>query len=326
MPEVVLLGRDLHLALRRRGASLSEESRVCALDGVNVALRAGEVVGVVGASGAGKSSLVRVLACLASPDKGEVWWGGQRVDNLPEGERRAWRRQVQLVFQDPGSSFNPKHSVGFALREAARVGLGLRVPAARAAVVKVLQAVGFPSSQDLGKRIHEFSGGQKQRLALARALLVQPKALLLDEPVASLDAPLRRQFLRFLQQLVEAQKLAALVVTHDFRFLEGLAQRVLVLLAGKVVEEAPWPALRQHPRHPYTLALLQAAAGPRPQGEFLRLAPSGCAFRLLCPRASSLCLAEPPAQELGAHRVACHHPLEENPEGKNFVETRGEGG
>jgi len=327
MGEAVLVGRELTLAFPGRGRGRGGSGAVVALGGVSLALEEGEVLGVVGASGSGKSTLVRVLACLQPADSGEVWWAGERVDTMPERRRRRLRRLVQLVFQDPGASFNPRHGVGFALREAARVAQGLSGDEAEHAIARALEAVGLPlAGQELTRRIGEFSGGQRQRLALARALLTEPKALLLDEPVASLDAPLRRHFLASLRDLVERARLAALVVTHDFRVLQGLAHRVLVLLGGKVVEEAPWEVMRSTPRHPYTLALLQAAAGPRPGGVFLELAPSGCPYRSVCSRASAACGVFPPIGQLGPSWVACHHPLEENLEAQNLVQRQREGG
>lgn len=355
MAEAVLEGRDLVLVYAGRGrkglgGALGRGGSTCgvvALSGVSLAVEKGEVVAVVGASGSGKSSLVKVLACLQPATSGEVYWQGLRVDNLPEARRRPLRPTVQVVFQEPGSSFNPRHTVGFALREALRYGTAARhlrsstgpswlaeasafrrETAREAATMQLLfSLVGLPFSQELlARRIHEFSGGQRQRLSLARALAAGPEVLLLDEPVASLDVPVRRHFLASLRELVARTQLAAVVVTHDLSILDGLAHRVVVLLAGRVVEEGPWPDVKAEPMHPYTAALLQAAAGSaKPQRFFLPI-PSGCPFRPVCPKASPACLAEPTLEIQGKRKVACFHPLAGNISRENLVEPQREGG
>ncbi|MCS7182745.1 MAG: ATP-binding cassette domain-containing protein [Thermoanaerobaculum sp.] len=307
-------------------------SAVSALQGVSLAVGEGEVVAVVGASGSGKSSLLRLLACLQPPSAGEVWWQGMRVDHLSEARRRRLRHLVQMVFQEPGGSFNPRHSVGFALREALRRRVQVAGDQGKENLLEeqlrqLLERVDLPASQDfLARRIDQFSGGQRQRLALARALAVQPKALLLDEPVASLDLPLRRQFMSWLAQLVGGASLAVLLVTHDMSILQGLATRVAVLLAGKIVEEGPWEAVRDDPRHPYTRALLQASQRGYHLPRFFIPSPSGCAFRLACPQASAACEQQPGVCQEAARSWACFHPLRKNFPQENFVQAQGEGG
>lgn len=314
MAEVVLAAKELTLTFpaRRRGAQA-----VTALAGVSLQLAGGQTLGIVGATGSGKSSLVRLLACLLPPSSGEVYWAGTRVDHLSERRRRPLRRMVQVLFQDPGSSFNPRHSVGYALREAAKLGQGLRAGEIPEVVAETLRVVGLPPPQELGKRIYEYSGGQRQRLALARVLLAKPSVLLLDEPVAALDAPLRRRFARELHTLVRQSGAAAVIVTHDFGLLPGLVDRVAVLLGGRIVEEGPWHGVQQGPRHPYTQALLRAAEGPKPEGPFLQWAEVGCPFRCCCSWASQRCKELPPLVGVGGHRWACHHPLPETPEAKD---------
>lgn len=316
MAEIVLAARELALTFpaRRWGGGARA---VTALADVSLQLGQGQTLGIVGATGSGKSSLVRVLACLVPPSSGEVYWAGTRVDCLSERRRRPLRRMVQVLFQDPGSSFNPRHSAGFALREAAKLGRGLREAEIPDAVAEALRVVGLPPTEDLSKRIYEYSGGQRQRLALARVLLAKPSVLLLDEPVAALDAPLRRRFASELHLLVRQSGAAAVVVTHDFGLLPGVAERVAVLLGGRIVEEGPWQAVQKSPRHPYTAALLRAAEGPKPEGPFLQLAEVGCPFRCGCTRASQLCQELPPLPGDGGHRWACHHPLLKTPEAKD---------
>ncbi len=317
MGEVLLKGTHLHLAFAPRGGRVSRkapgEGGVVALCDVSLEVAAGEVLGVVGASGAGKSSLIKVLACLQRASAGEVYWQGVRVDHLSEGQLRPWRHLVQVVFQEPGSSFNPRHTVGFALREAfsvqkKRLGGGEVLENER--LRTLFSLVGLPFSQEfLSRRICEFSGGQRQRLSLARALAVQPKVLLLDEPVASLDVPVRRRFLQCLNELVSTTGLGVLVVTHDLSILDNVAHRVLVLLAGRVVEEGPWSQVRRFPLHPYTSALLDASRDVLRWQRFFLPAPSGCAFRLACPWVSPACLSDPQLQSIQQQRVACFHPL-----------------
>lgn len=328
MAESVLAASGITVRYPRRGVRGGHLSAsLTALANVSLRLGEGEVVGVVGASGSGKSSLVRSLACLTPIARGEVFWLGKRVDNLPERHRRPLRRLVQVVFQDPGSSFNPKHTVGFALREAARAVPEMSRRSTDEAIGEALSLVGMDAQGDtLSRRIGEFSGGQQQRLALARALLAQPKALLLDEPVGALDAPLRRGFMQLLQQAVRITRLSAVLVTHDFGILEGLVQRVMVLLGGHVVEEAPWETLRQQARHPYTWLLQQAAKGSSSEGLFLSQSTGGCPFRWQCPRAVDACGSMPELRPLGLGRVACHRPLGENLVEENLVQPEREGG
>ncbi|MFN3413754.1 MAG: ATP-binding cassette domain-containing protein, partial [Thermoanaerobaculum sp.] len=286
--------------------------------------------GVFGASGGGKSSLIKVLACLKRANAGEVYWQGLRVDNLSEGKLRPWRHLVQVVFQEPGSSFNPRHTVGFALREALhrpKTRLGKDAVCERERLAQLFSLVGLPFSEEmLARRIFEFSGGQRQRLSLVRALAAEPKVLLLDEPVASLDVPVRRRFLDSLAELVPSTGLAVLLVTHDLNILDGLARRVVVLLSGRVVEEGPWAEVKRSPLHPYTRALLDATEDVLRWQRFFLPAPSGCPFRLACPWASAACLAEPHPQACRGRRVACFHPLIGNISREKLVQTQREGG
>lgn len=329
MGNVLLEGRQLHLAFAPRGGRVlrkaAEKGSVVALRDVSVKVAAGEVVGVVGASGAGKSSLIKVLACLQRASDGEVYWQGMRVDHLAEGKLRPFRHLVQVVFQEPGSSFNPRHTVGFALREALlaeKKRQGHREVLENESLRELLSLVGLPFSEEfLSRRISEFSGGQRQRLSLARALAVQPRVLLLDEPVASLDRPVRQRFLDSLTELVASTGLGVLVVTHDLSILENLAHRVMVLLAGHVVEEGPWSEVRRCPLHPYTRALLDASENVLRWQRFFLPAPAGCPFRLACPLASPACLSEPRLQSLGERRVACFHPLVGNISREKLVQS-----
>jgi oligopeptide/dipeptide ABC transporter ATP-binding protein len=289
---------------------------VRAVDGVDLDLAGGELLGLVGESGCGKSSLVRALAGLVRAEAGTARIGG--VDLLALG-RRAWRplrRRVQLVFQDPGASLDPRLRVGASVAEP--LAIHRTVPrAARGARVEALLAQVGLEPAFAARRPHELSGGERQRVALARALALEPELLLLDEPVSALDVSIQAQILNLLADLRARRGFAAVLVAHQLGVVRHLADRVAVMFAGRVVEEGPTDALFGAPLHPYTRALLaaapRAAAGALPApGRDAPAAGEGCAFRLRCPLAEPRCAAEPPRPDARApgRLVACHRPGE----------------
>ena len=296
-----------------------------ALSGVSFDLHRGETLGVVGESGCGKSTLARALLALPEADQGEVLLQGQPLYRSRGAARRAWRQRLQMVFQDPMSSLNPAHRV----REIVDTPLQLagignassrqeRVRAALAAVGLDLAAIGE-------RRPFELSGGQCQRVSLARALILQPDVLVCDEPVSALDVSVQSQVLNLLEDAKAAYGLSLVFIAHDLATVHCISDRVMVMYLGRACEIGPTPAVFASPRHPYTAALL-AALPSEPAGRTdcpalllpgeppspLAL-PSGCRFRSRCPRASPLCAQAVPAlmpvPSSEGHAVACHHPL-----------------
>ncbi|UQN08875.1 ABC transporter ATP-binding protein [Deinococcus sp. QL22] len=296
--------------------------KVQALTDVHLSVQRGETLGIVGESGCGKSTLARTLVRLYDADSGEVRYGQLDVLGLRGAALRQYNRRVQMIFQDPYSSLNPRMTVGQVLREALSVHK-MRPPEAQAARVQELLAlVGLPP-QAAGRLPHEFSGGQRQRIGIARALALEPECLIADELVSALDVSVQAQVVNLLLELQERLGLTVLFVAHDLRLVRHLSHRVAVMYLGRVVEVASTEAMFTQPKHPYTQALLAAAptldpsrrtAAPAITGELpspLNV-PSGCAFRTRCPHAFDRCAVERPALQTvvqeggGGQEVACH--------------------
>ncbi|WP_270935142.1 ABC transporter ATP-binding protein [Falsiroseomonas oryzae] len=302
------------LALRKTFAG-----GVRAVDGVDIAIAQGETLGLVGESGCGKSTLARVLIRLIEPEAGTLTFRGQDITHLPDRAMRGLRRDMGIVFQDPFGSLNPRMTVADLLAEPMVVhGTGDRA-FRRARVPDLLSMVGLlPDHAD--RYPHEFSGGQRQRIAIARALATQPAFLVCDEPTSALDVSIQAQVLNLLSELQQRLGLACLFVSHNLAAVRHMAPRIAVMYLGRVVEEASREHLFATPQHPYTQALLSAAAEPGGarrtrivlKGEVPSPSdpPSGCRFRTRCPRAAPRCAAEEPvlAEVAEGQRVACHFP------------------
>ncbi len=288
-----------------------------ALDGVDLEVAAGESLAIVGESGSGKTTLGRILVRLLEPTAGEVWFGELVLTRLRGEPLRRLRRHFQMVFQDPVSSLNPRLRVGTAIGEPiAAHGLARDADERRRRVATLLEQVGLPASA-AERYPHQLSGGQRQRVAIARALACEPQLLVADEPVSALDVSIQAQIINLLADLQGRLGLALVLISHDLAVVEQIADRIVVLYRGRVVEEAATATLLAAPRHPYTAQLLAAVPvaepGRRPQlpsGEVRPAGTGGCAFRGRCPRADAECDAAAPALTLVApgHRAACFHP------------------
>jgi oligopeptide/dipeptide ABC transporter ATP-binding protein len=291
---------------------------VRAVDGVTFTIRAGETLGLVGESGCGKSTLGRLILRLIEPTSGDVRYEGRSLLELGGGEMRAMRRAMQIVFQDPYGSLNPRMRVSQIVGE----GLVIHRMGSRAQrqerVRELLTLVGLP--EDAGDRYpHEFSGGQRQRIGIARALAVEPRFIVADEAVSALDVSIQAQILNLLQDLKRRLGLTMLFISHDLRVVEHLSDRVAIMYLGRVVEIGPRDQVYGDPRHPYTKALLSAVPVPDPRRQHQRIVvtgdlpspvnpPSGCAFHPRCPYAVQVCPKVVPPLERGrsGRAVACH--------------------
>jgi oligopeptide/dipeptide ABC transporter ATP-binding protein len=307
-PLVELRGVSRHFALPRRGFAARPMLR--AVQKVSFSIAPGEVLGLVGESGSGKSTLGNLALALLAPTEGEVLFDQQNLAALKPARLRALRRQMQIVFQDPFASLNPRRSIGGAIAEVLRLH---GMPYGQAEVAAALARVGLEAA-DGGRRPRQFSGGQRQRIAIARALAVQPRFLVADEPVSSLDVSIQAGILKLLQVLRAELGLAMLFISHDLTVVEAMADRVLVLYLGRVMEGGPARRVFTAPLHPYTAALLASAPGSQRaemvlQGEIPSPAapPSGCVFRTRCPFALPACADDvPPLRAVAdSHEKAC---------------------
>jgi len=303
------------------GRWFSAAQKLRAVDDVSLEIGAGETLGVVGESGCGKSTLARSVLRLVGPNAGRIVILGTRIDELGPAEMRAHRRHMQMIFQDPLASLNPRMTVRDIVAEPLMTfcpELGREDLTAR--VLAILRRVGL-AAQHLYRYPHEFSGGQCQRIGIARALVCEPRLIVCDEPVSALDVTVQRQVIELLIELQQQLGLALMFIAHDLAVVRRLSHRVLVMYLGRAVEVAAAAELYRRPRHPYTTALIGAVPVPDPRVERARgrpllsgdvpsplAPPSGCAFRTRCAYATSRCAAEEPLlRNVGGSRVACHH-------------------
>jgi oligopeptide transport system ATP-binding protein len=291
---------------------------VKAVDHVSLEILAGETLGLVGESGSGKSTLGRLLLRLIEPTSGRVFFDGQDLSTLSRGALRQLRRLMQVVFQDPYASLNPRMKVASIVGEGLEIHKLARGKEKQDRIAELLRLVGLDPDA-MGRYPHEFSGGQRQRIGIARALAVNPRFLVLDEPVSALDVSIQAQIINLLQDLQERLQLTYLFIAHDLRVVEHISNRVAIMYLGKIVELAEAEELYLNPRHPYTRALLSAIpmidASGKP--ERIRLPgevpspvnpPPGCSFHPRCSYAKDVCRTTEPRLEVGGggHAVACH--------------------
>jgi oligopeptide transport system ATP-binding protein len=324
--DVILSVKDLKVHFPVKGGGLFGGRRsLKAVDGVTFDVHAGETLGIVGESGSGKSTIGRAVLQLIKSTGGRIVWLGQDIAGLSRKAMKPRRREMQIVFQDPLASLNPRMTAGDIIAEPLMTfEPDLSADERKARVQDIMAKVGL-LPQMINRYPHEFSGGQNQRIGIARAMILKPKLIVADEPVSSLDVSIRAQIINLLADLQKDTGVAFIFISHDLAVVRHVSHRVMVLYLGKVMELADGRELLDHPRHPYTQALLSAAPVPDPSVEAGKKRivlegdlpspinpPSGCVFRTRCPIAQAKCAKEVPALESrggeAGHVVACHFP------------------
>jgi oligopeptide transport system ATP-binding protein len=306
----------VHFPIRKGGWLLGKPGALRAVDGVSFTIHEGETLGLVGESGCGKTTTARAAIHLQKPTSGEIWLGGQRIDQLSPRDMQPHRKQIQMIFQDPFASLNPRMTVGRIIQEPMDI-FGLHGNNRKLEAMRLMDLVGL-NPRFLNRYPHEFSGGQRQRIGIARALAVQPKIIVCDEPVSALDVSIQAQVINLLMDLQRQLGLAYLFISHDLSVVRHISHRIGVMYLGRIVELATADALHANPRHPYTQALLSAAPIPDPvlQRERQRIILSGevpsadrvypgCPFADRCPIAEGRCREIVPKLEGQQHLVAC---------------------
>lgn len=324
--DVLLSVRNLTKRFPIKGGLLGREvASVKAVSGVSFDIKRGETLGLVGESGCGKSTLGRCILRLLEPTSGQVIFKGQDITHLPRAEMRKLRRNMQIIFQDPYASLNPRMTVEDILGEPLEIhGLCQSKEEKKKRILKLLDLCGL-RREAIARYPHEFSGGQRQRICIARALAVEPEFIVCDEPVSALDVSIQAQIVNLMQDLQKELGLTYLFIAHDLKVVEHISNRVAVMYLGKIAELAQAEELYQDPKHPYTRALLSAIPIPDPSYRKERIIlrgdvpspispPPGCYFHPRCPKAQENCKVDPPVlkdeRSPGqlVHDVSCHYP------------------
>jgi len=333
MSEYLLETRDLKMHFPvTKGILQRKVGYVKAVDGVNLQVRRGETLGIVGESGCGKSTLARLMLRLLEPSSGEVLFEGENILNYNQTQMLRLRKDMQIVFQDPFASLNPRMTVGNIIAQPLKA--HREKTDLKRRVQDLLEIVGL-NPEHYNRYPHEFSGGQRQRIGIARAIALKPKLIICDEPVSALDVSIQAQVINLLEDLQKEFQLTYIFIAHDLSVVKHISNRVSVMYLGRIVETAECARLYDHPHHPYTNALLSAIPLPDPRLERKRQRivlkgdlpspsnpPSGCTFHVRCPRAKEHCQSHIPTlayHDLQSHQVSCFFPLVEEQRLENSI-------
>ena len=320
MSEALVSVKNISKTFSANKGMFGKKKFVHAVNDVSFDIMPGETFSLVGESGCGKSTTGKLIDHLITPDQGEIWFQGKDISKISDNEMRPLRSEIQMVLQDPYGSLNPRMKVQDLIGEPLLIHTNMTAGERLKKVHELLGVVGLSPSH--GERYpHEFSGGQRQRLGIARALTVQPKLIIADEPVSALDVSIQAQVLNLLQQLQKDYNLTYLFISHDLSVVEMISDRIGVMYLGTIVETAPKKELYANPRHPYTRALLSAVPIPDPEKKSSRIIlqgdlpspsnpPSGCLFHTRCPHCTEKCKCErpQPVEIAPGHIVKCHYP------------------